>query len=153
MTILIVYEEGAGKFLAGVPLLDLVIDGDSIDEVYAKAQKAIREKLEKNTEATQKIAALNVQITRLENERRALLEQVADKYEILQPLVDEKESKTYRSILGVLEKETKIEEALKRPVLCVEFVPDEDGNIYGTKLTWNWYFNKYFKAKESTTHD
>ena len=144
MTVLIVYEDN-GKFLGGVPQIDALFDGETIDEIYAKAQAAIRAKLEEDSVVKQEVAEINRQIAALEKRRAELSGQVGD-YETLKPIVDEVESKVYRSVLSVLEKDTKIEEALKRPVLCVEFVPDEDGNIYGTKLTWNWYFNKYFKA-------
>jgi len=144
MTVLIVYEEVAGKFLAGIPLLKLVIDGESIDEVYEKAQAAISAKLEEDTSIKQEVAEINRQIAELEQRRVELSSQVGD-YDALKPIVSEKESGIYRSVLNVLEKETGIEEALKRRVTCVEFVPDEDGNIYGTKLTWLWYFGKYFK--------
>ena len=145
MTILIVHEESAGKVLAGVPLLDLVIQGESIDDVYEKAQAAITAKLEEDTSVKQEVAEINRQIAELEK-RRADLSALVGDYEALKPIVDESESKIYRSVLSVLENDTRIEEALKRQVRCVEFVPDEDGNIYGTALTWRWYFGKYFKS-------
>jgi len=143
MNILSVYEED-GLLKGEIHELGKVVTASTMDELYSKVSTIVEYAISDNDNIKNEIISIDDQIAKLLARKSALEGQIADD-PIVAAIIDERESQIYRSVLKVLTDDTGIEKAIGRSVVRVVFVPDDDGNIYNTRLGWIWYFGKYFE--------
>ena len=143
MNILSVYEEN-GLLKGEIHELGKVVTASTMDELYSKVVAIVGNVTDQNDIIKDEIDSIDQQISNLLARKGELEGQIVDD-PIIAAMADPRESQIYKSVLNVLTEDTGIEQAIGRQVVRVVFVPDEKGNIYKTRLTWWWYFGKYFE--------